>query len=87
MDYITSLFIAYRYDSTTGTFTVPSSGDGFYYFSAFLTADGDEYVYFDVELNGGGGLSVVLLATFWHHPPVVRKQQHAVVLLMLLKVP
>ena len=29
------LFIVYRYDSTTGTFTVPSGGDGFYYFSVY----------------------------------------------------
>ena len=30
MDFITSLFIVYRYDNTTGTFTVPPGGDGFY---------------------------------------------------------
>ena len=35
MDAITSLFIVYRYDSKTGTFTVPSGGDGFYYFSVY----------------------------------------------------
>ena len=35
MDSITSLFIVYRYDSTTGTFTVPPGGDGFYYFSVY----------------------------------------------------
>ena len=45
-------FIINRYDSTTGTFTVPPGGDGFYYFSVFLTADGDEAAYFDIELNG-----------------------------------
>ena len=52
MDYTTSLLIVYRYDSTIGTFTVPSGGEGFYYFSAFLIADGGELVIFDVELNG-----------------------------------
>ena len=52
MDYIIYLFIVYRYDSITGTFTVPSGGDGFYYFSSFLTADGGESGYFNVELNG-----------------------------------
>ena len=34
-DTITPLFIVYRYDSTTGTFTVPPGGDGFYYFSVY----------------------------------------------------
>ena len=41
-----------RYDSSTGTFTVPSGGDGLYYFSVFLIVDGAEFTYFDVELNG-----------------------------------
>ena len=31
---------------------MPPGGDGFYYFSVFLTAAGDESAYFDVELNG-----------------------------------
>ena len=35
LDSITSLFIVYRYDSTTGTFTVPSGGGGFYYDSVY----------------------------------------------------
>ena len=52
MDSITSLFIVYRYDSTTGTFTVSSGGDGYYYLSVFLTVDGGEYAYFNVEING-----------------------------------
>ena len=41
-----------RYDSTTGTFTVPPGGDGYYYFSAYLSLPGSEYAYFDIELNG-----------------------------------
>ena len=31
---------------------MPSGGDGFYYFSIFLTAWGAEYSYFDVEFSG-----------------------------------
>ena len=48
----TSLFIVCRYDNTTGTFTVPSGGNGYYYFSMFLTVNGGEFGYFDVEING-----------------------------------
>ena len=46
------LFIINRYDSTTGTFTVPSDGDGFYYFSVYLAIDGGAAFVFDVEVNG-----------------------------------
>ena len=49
---IASLFIVYRYDSTTGTFTVPSGGDGFYYFSVYLWVRPDRAAYFEIELNG-----------------------------------
>ena len=42
----------FRYDSTTGTFTVPPGADGFYYFSVFLIVDGDIDAAFDVEING-----------------------------------
>ena len=52
MDIITSLFIVYSYDSTNGTFTVPSGGDGFYYFSVYLRVHGDISLIFDVEING-----------------------------------
>ena len=31
---------------------MPPDGDGFYYFSVFLTGYGHEKSYFDVELNG-----------------------------------
>ena len=31
---------------------MPSGGDGYYYFSAFLTVDGGKFGYFDVEVNG-----------------------------------
>ena len=52
MDSITSLFIIYRYDNTTGTFTVPSGGDGFYYFSAYFVVRYYEYARFDIQING-----------------------------------
>ena len=52
MDSITSLLIVYRYDITTGIFTVPPGGDGFYYFSVFLVVNVDEYGTFDLDLNG-----------------------------------
>ena len=51
-DSITSLFIVYRYDITTGTFTVLSGGDGFYYFSAYLTVWYYEIGWFDIQING-----------------------------------
>ena len=31
---------------------MPPGGDGFYYFSLYLTVDGAEYAGFDVEANG-----------------------------------
>ena len=42
----------YRYDSTTGAFTVPPGGDGFYYFSTFLCGEYDKYGYFDIQIDG-----------------------------------
>ena len=42
----------YRYDSSTGTFTVPSGGGGYYYFSVYFTVWYTEYAYFDIEING-----------------------------------
>ena len=52
MDFITSLFIVCRYNNSTGIFTVPSGGNGYYYFSVFLTVNSGEFGYFDVEING-----------------------------------
>ena len=40
-----------RYDDSTGVFTVPPGGSGWYYFSAFLRGDDNEYGVFDVTLN------------------------------------
>ena len=48
----TSLFVVCRYDSTTGTFTVPSGGDGLYYFSDYVLVDDGEFGYFDMRING-----------------------------------
>ena len=42
----------FRYDITTGVFTVPPGGDGLYYFSTFLTAESGESATFDMLLNG-----------------------------------
>ena len=41
-----------RYDSTTGTFTVPPGGDGFYYFSTYLLVVSGKHGYFDMQING-----------------------------------
>ena len=41
-----------RYDSSTGTFTVPPGGDGFYYFSTYLLGDDLEMGRFDIQING-----------------------------------
>ena len=51
-DSITCLFIASRYDSSTGTFTVPPGGNGYYYFSVYSRVNGDESAAFDVAING-----------------------------------
>ena len=42
----------FRYDSTTGTFTVPPGGDGFYYFSAYFVVWFFEFAIFDIEISG-----------------------------------
>ena len=47
------LFI-YRYDSSTGVFTVPPGGDGVYYFSMYVLVQDGELGHFDMRLNGDG---------------------------------
>ncbi len=40
------------YDPTTGTFTVPPGGTGFYYFSAFFSVESGEYANLQITANG-----------------------------------
>ena len=42
----------YSYDSTTGAFIVPFGGDGYYYFSVFLTTIYAKFCHFEIQLNG-----------------------------------
>ena len=42
----------HRYDSSTGTFTVPAGGDGFYYFSVYFTVWYYKFARFDMQVNG-----------------------------------
>ena len=41
-----------RYNSTTGTFTIPVGGDGFYYFTIHMTVWLYETSTFDLKING-----------------------------------
>ena len=50
--YILNCFFYNRYNSTTGIFTVPPGGDGYYYFSVYLIISSAEFAYFDIEING-----------------------------------
>ncbi len=45
-------FLMLRYDSTTGTFTVPPGGDGLYYFSTFLLVQDGELGRCSIKVNG-----------------------------------
>ena len=46
------MFFSYwRYDSTTGIFTVPPGGDGMYYFSTYVLVQVGEWGRFDMTLN------------------------------------
>ena len=40
-----------RYSNETGVFTVPSGGDGLYYFSIYLAVESDEHGRFQMMLN------------------------------------
>ena len=42
----------HRYDSSTGTFTVPPGGEGFYYFSAYFVVWYYKVAHFDIQING-----------------------------------
>ena len=41
----------FRYDSSTGTFTVPPGGDGYYYFSVYCTVLPFEYAVLSIRIN------------------------------------
>ncbi len=45
-------FLLIRYDPTTGIFTVPSGGDGLYYFSTYLLVNFGEFGEFNIRVNG-----------------------------------
>ena len=42
----------FSYNSSTGTFTVPPGGDGFYYFSAYFAVRYFESAYINIQING-----------------------------------
>ena len=42
----------YRYNNATGVFTVPSGGDGLYYFSIYLVVDTYTHARFHIMVNG-----------------------------------
>ena len=46
------LLIFFRYNSSTGIFTVPSGGDGLYYFSTYLLVFFGETAFFNIRVNG-----------------------------------
>ena len=43
--------VFFRYNSTTGMFTVPPGGDGMYFFYIFMTVDPGEYALFEIRIN------------------------------------
>ena len=45
------LYLIDSYDTTTGTFTVPPGGDGYYYFSTYLLGFYSEFGVFDLQIN------------------------------------
>ena len=59
MDKCLCIYCLHRYDSSTGTFTVPPGGNVFYYFSAYFVVYYNEYARFDIQINGE------LICTAW----------------------
>ena len=44
--------IFYRYNSTTGTFTVPTGGNGYYYLSIYFTLKEHPHGLFELDMKG-----------------------------------
>ena len=49
----TKNILVFRYNSTTGEFTVPAGGAGLYFFYTNFLADEQEFADFRIRLNGG----------------------------------
>ena len=45
-------FLEFRYNSTTGEFTVPAAGAGLYFFYTNFFADEQDFVDFFIRVNG-----------------------------------
>lgn len=43
--------VLFRYDGNSGLFTVPSGGDGLYYFSTELLVESSQFNIFDININ------------------------------------
>ena len=48
---VCSDFPYFSYNATTGVFTVPSGGNGSYYFSMYMRVDTGEFALFGIEVN------------------------------------
>ena len=46
------IYTFHRYNSFTGAFTVPTGGDGLYYFSTYLLVNYGEAARFNIRVNG-----------------------------------
>ncbi len=45
-------WFSFRYDTSSGIFTVPQGGEGLYYFSTYLLLENGESGCFDIRVNG-----------------------------------
>ena len=52
----------HSYDSSTGTFTVPPGGEGYYYFSTNFVVRYNEVKEYEIRLNGGRHPNVLCTA-------------------------
>ena len=58
--YMCNCFHLLRYNSETGTFTVPINGEGYYFLSFYLTVYSGKIGFFDIQINGATVCGVVL---------------------------